>query len=162
MEQLKIACDAEKENNSSINLQLSRLRENLESEKVNSATLRINFEKERNEKDSILLRNAQVSQDYEIAVQEKRRQELESIELQNKIEQLEVLLKKSQISVEESSKAYQDAKEKLIQFEGIEIDKEKNEGLEKILKNNLSDMEEQLNDKTKVGCLFFFLFFKSV
>lgn len=133
MEQLRIAHNAEKENNSSLNVQLERIRENLESERVNSAVLRINFEQERNEKDSILLRNAQVSQDHEIALQKKRQQEIENIELHNEIDNL---------------------KKKLLSLENIETDKKNNEGLEKTLRSNLSDLEEQLNEKTKVSCLF--------
>ncbi|XP_015112526.1 golgin subfamily A member 1 [Diachasma alloeum] len=149
LEQLKLACEAEKSNNSSLHMQLARLRENLETERTSFATLRLSLEKERDEKDLALLRNAQVSQDFELAMQEKRIQETENVELQSKIESLERTMKKMRHDMDESSRSFEEARERLVVFEQAEDDRKKNEEMERTLKSNLSDMEEQLSDKTK-------------
>ncbi|XP_011314282.1 golgin subfamily A member 1 isoform X1 [Fopius arisanus] len=147
--QLKLTCEGEKDNNSSLHMQLARLRENLETERTSSATLRLSFEKERDEKDLALLRNAQVSQDFELAMQEKRIQETENVDLQSKIESLEMTVKKMKHDMDESCRSFEEAQERLVVFQRAEDERKNNEEMERTLKSNLADMEEQLNDKTK-------------
>ena len=68
---------------------MARLRESLETERTRSANLSITLDREREEKDSTLLRNAEVNQQVELARQELREQEQESVELHNKLAELE-------------------------------------------------------------------------
>lgn len=75
------------------------------------------------EKNTALLRNAEVSQQMELIKQEKRRQESEMNDLLHKLSQLE-----------EESKKHTESKQ-----------------LEKELRNNIVDLEEQISEKNKVG-----------
>lgn len=76
------------------------------------------------EKNSALLRNAEISQQMEIAKQETRRQEIEMTELANKITLLE-----------EENKKYKERD---------------NKNVEQELKNSIAHLEEQLVEKNKV------------
>lgn len=76
------------------------------------------------EKNSALLRNAEISQQMEIAKQETRRQEIEMTELANKITLLE-----------EENKKYKERE---------------NKNVEQELKNSIAHLEEQLVEKNKV------------
>lgn len=76
------------------------------------------------EKNTALLRNAEISQQMELAKQESRRLESEMTELMNKL-----------TSIEDENKVY---KEK------------ENKGIEQELRNNLAVLEEQISDKNKV------------
>lgn len=79
------------------------------------------------EKNTALLRNAEISQQMELAKQESRRQESETQELLNKLANLE-----------DENKSY---KEK------------ENKGIEQELRSNLAVLEEQISDKNKVSKL---------
>lgn len=131
--------------------EVARLREDLESERTSSATLRICLEKERGEKDSILLRNAQVSQDIEMVKQENRRHEIENFEMQNRIESLEHSVQSKSKEVEQTMTTLEETKKRLIELEEVEQHRDKMERSEKLLKSSLMDLEEQLNEKTKVN-----------
>lgn len=146
---LRLSFEGEKSNNSSLHLEVARLRQNLESERTTTATLRVSLEKERDEKDAALLRNAQVSQDVEIARQESRRQEVENIELQSRIDSLEENLKSKNKEVEGIAKKLEETKQAVEEFQKTERNREQTEGDEKILKKSLLDLEEQSNEKTK-------------
>ena len=147
---LRLSFEGEKSNNSSLHLELARLRENLESEKTSSATLRVCLEKERDEKDSALLRIARISQEMQLVKQESGRQEVENLELQNRVEKLVEILKSKEKDVEESFRIQEETTLRLKELEETERTRERLEGNEKVLKNTLSDMEEQLQEKTKV------------
>ncbi|XP_015592620.1 golgin subfamily A member 1 isoform X1 [Cephus cinctus] len=146
---LRLSFEGEKSNNSSLHLEVARLRENLESERTATATLRVCLEKERNEKDGALLRNAQVSQDIEMAKHESRRQEVENVELQNRLEVLEGTLRSKGKEVDDLSRALEESRKRMDELEEAERSRERVEGNEKMLKNSLTDMEEQLIEKTK-------------
>ncbi|XP_076160995.1 uncharacterized protein LOC143143532 isoform X2 [Ptiloglossa arizonensis] len=135
--------------NSSLHLEVAYLRKNLESERATSATLRVCLEKERSEKDSALLRNAQVSQDIEIVKQENQQNEIENLELQNRIESLEHNLQSKTKEMEQAIETLEKTKQRMSELEEIERNKEKIERNEKLLKYSLMDREEQLNEKTK-------------
>ncbi|KAK0096205.1 hypothetical protein PV326_006125 [Microctonus aethiopoides] len=147
--QLKLIYSEQKEINSSLQSQLVELTENLQTERAMNAALRVDFEKELNEKDSALLRNAQVSQNYEIAQQEKRQQETENIELNSRIESLEQSLKVTTTEKKELSTTLDNVTQRLTELEQREKTREDSEGITQTLKNNLSDLESQLSDKTK-------------
>ncbi|XP_034934379.1 golgin subfamily A member 1 [Chelonus insularis] len=149
LSQLKITYEGERKNNSSLHMQLARLRESLEAERTTCATLRVSLEKEQSEKDSALLRNAQISQNFEIAKQEQRRHELENAELQNKIETTETLLKKVTADKEESVRNLEEMKIRLNELEEAGKLYKTFEGMEQTLRSNLSNLEDQLNDKNK-------------
>ncbi|CAG5097347.1 Similar to Golga1: Golgin subfamily A member 1 (Mus musculus) [Cotesia congregata] len=146
---LKSSYEAEKENNSTLHMQLARLRESLEAERTNSATLRVNLEKEQSEKDSALLRNAQMSQNFEIAKQEQRTQEIENIELQTRLESLEESLKAANSLKDVAVKDSEEMKNRIIQLEAMELDRKLSQDTEQSLKNNLANLEDQINDKNK-------------
>ncbi|XP_044594993.1 golgin subfamily A member 1-like isoform X1 [Cotesia glomerata] len=146
---LKSSYEAEKENNSTLHMQLARLRESLEAERTNSATLRVNLEKEQSEKDSALLRNAQMSQNFEIAKQEQRTQEIENIELQTRLESLEESLKAANSLKDVAIKDSEEMKNRIIQLEALELDRKLSQDTEQSLKNNLANLEDQINDKNK-------------
>ncbi|XP_076230906.1 uncharacterized protein LOC143177033 isoform X1 [Calliopsis andreniformis] len=146
---LRRSIEGERANNSSLHLEVARLREDLESERTSSATLRICLEKERGEKDSILLRNAQVSQDIEIVKQENRRHEAENAEMQTRIEGLEHNLQNKTKEVEQIKVILEETKKRMSELEELERNKEKIERNEKLLKSSLMDLEEQLSEKTK-------------
>lgn len=137
-------------NNSSLHVEVNQLKESLEIEKTTIAKLQECIEKERNEKDTALLRSAQFSQDIEIIKQEQRIQEVENHELQNKIENLEGSYKAQNEELEKVIAILKKSKQRIAELEEIERNKEKMEGNEKILKSSLLDLEEQLNEKTKV------------
>ncbi|XP_043677124.1 golgin subfamily A member 1 isoform X1 [Vespula pensylvanica] len=136
-------------NNSSLHLEINQLKESLEIEKTTTVKLQECIEKERNEKDTALLRSAQFSQDIEIIKQEQRLQEVENHELQNKIENLESSFKAQNEELEKVIAILKKSKQRITELEEIERNKEKMEGNEKMLKSNLLDLEEQLNEKTK-------------
>ncbi|XP_015175210.1 PREDICTED: golgin subfamily A member 1-like isoform X2 [Polistes dominula] len=132
-------------NNSSLHLEINLLKESLENEKQMSAKLQECIEKEKNEKDSALLRSAQFSQDIEIIKQEQRLQEAENHELQNKMDILENNYKAKNEELEKVIAMLKKSKQKIIELEEVERNKEKMEKNEKIL----LDLEEQINEKTK-------------
>lgn len=74
----------EKSGNTTLQLEVARLRDALEAERTRSADLSISLDRERGEKDATLLRNAQVNQQVELAKQELREQEQECTELHNR------------------------------------------------------------------------------
>jgi hypothetical protein len=82
----------EKSGNTALHLELAQLRDALEAEQTRSANLSISLDRERGEKDVTLLRNAQVNQQVELAKQELREQEQESVELHNRIAVMEKTL----------------------------------------------------------------------
>lgn len=147
---LRLSLEGERTNNSTLHLELARLRENIESEKTSSATLRVCLEKERNEKDSALLRIARISQEMQLVQQDSGRQETENVDLHGKLEQLEKILKDKEKDIEESSKRHEESNKRILELEDSERSRERLEGNEKVLKTSLSDMEEQLQEKTKV------------
>ncbi|KAL2719059.1 golgin subfamily A member 1 [Vespula squamosa] len=136
-------------NNSSLHLEINQLKESLEIEKTTTVKLQECIEKEKNEKDTALLRSAQFSQNIEIIKQEQRLQEVENHELQNKIENLESSFKAQNEELEKVIAILKKSKQRIIELEEIERNKEKMEGNEKMLKSSLLDLEEQLNEKTK-------------
>jgi hypothetical protein len=79
----------EKSSKAALHLELAQLRNALEAEQTRNAGLSISLDRERGEKDVTLLRNAQVNQEVELAKQELREQEQESIELHKRITVME-------------------------------------------------------------------------
>lgn len=148
---LQTSLKKEQSNNSSLSFELAHLREILESERAEVTELRIFLEKERNEKDTALLRNAQMSQDIEIVKQENRQHKIENIELQNKVENLEDDLMNKVKEAEQVRTALKEFEQKVVKLEEAESTKEKLEGNEKILKSSLLDLEEQISEKNKVN-----------
>ena len=82
----------EKSGNSTLQLEVTRLRDALEAERSRSTNLSISLDQERGEKDATLLRNAQVNQQVELAKQELREQEQECTELHNRVAIMEQTL----------------------------------------------------------------------
>lgn len=147
---VRLSLDGERMNNSSLHLEVARLREDLESERTASATLKVSLEREKNEKDVVLMRNAQVSQDMEFVRQENRRQEAEHTEMQSRIETLENNLECKSKEVEQTVATMAETKQRLSELEEVEQNRKTMERSEKLLKSSLMDLEEQLNEKTKV------------
>ncbi|XP_043275855.1 golgin subfamily A member 1 isoform X2 [Venturia canescens] len=147
--ELQSSFDAEKRNNAALNLEVEQLRQSFEKEKENGAALRTSLDHEKSEKDSALLRNAQISQDFELAKQDNIRQHAESVELQNKIDNLTDMLRIRDIEIEKTSKNIEEAKARIDQLEIIERQHKSSQETETALRDNLLAMEEQLNDKSK-------------
>jgi golgin subfamily A protein 1 len=76
------------------------------------------------EKNTALLRNAEISQQMELVKQEKRRQESEMTDLINKLMQ-----------VEDENKKHNEGK-----------------ALEQDLRNHVAELEDQISEKNKVSC----------
>ncbi|XP_043524073.1 golgin subfamily A member 1 [Frieseomelitta varia] len=146
---VRLALEGERMNNSSLHLEVARLREDLESERTASATLKVCLDKEKTEKDTALLRNAQVSQDIEMVKQENRRHEGENIELQGRVETLEHDLQCKSKEIEQTMTMLEENKQRILELEEVEQNRKKTERSEKLLKTSLMDLEEQLNEKTK-------------
>ncbi|XP_046736825.1 golgin subfamily A member 1 isoform X3 [Diprion similis] len=147
--QLKLSLDGEKTSNASLHLEVARLRETLETERTTTAKLRITLEKEREEKDVALLRNAQVSQDVEMVKQECRRQESENNELQSRVNNLEKTIKTANTELEKCQTQLAETRLRIEELETMEHSRELAEGNEKMLKNSILDLEDQLNEKSK-------------
>jgi len=145
-----MSLEKEQSSNSSLCLELVHLQEILDSERAAVTELRVCLEKERDEKDIALLRNAQMSQDIEIVKQEIRQHKVENIELQNKVENLEVDLVSKMNEAEQVIVTLKGFEQKMAKLEEAERTKEKLEENERILKSSLLDLEEQLSEKNKV------------
>jgi len=145
-----VSLEKEQSSNSSLCLELVHLQEILDSERTVVTELRVCLEKERDEKDIALLRNAQMSQDIEIVKQEIRQHKVENIELQNKVENLEVDLLSKMNEAEKMIVTLKGFEQKVAKLEEAERTKEKLEENERILKSSLLDLEEQLSEKNKV------------
>lgn len=146
-----MSLEKEHSSNSSLRLELSHLREILEFERAAVTELRIFLEKEKNEKDTALIRNAQMSQDIEIVKQENRQHKIENMELQNKVENLENNLMGKVKEAEQVIVTLKEFEQKVVKLEETERTREKLEGNERILKNSLLNLEEQINEKNKVN-----------
>lgn len=147
---LRTSLEKEQSSNSSLCLELAHLQKILESERVAMTELRVFLEKERDEKDTTLLRNAQMSQDIEIVKQENRQHKIENMELQNKVENLEDDIVGKVKEAEQVIVILKEFEQKVMKLEEAERVREKLEGNEKILKSSLLDLEEQLSEKNKV------------
>lgn len=147
---LRTSLEKEQSSNSSLCLELAHLQKILESERVAMTELRVFLEKERDEKDTTLLRNAQMSQDIEIVKQENRQHKIENMELQNKVENLEDDIVGKVKEAEQMIVILKEFEQKVIKLEEAERVREKLEGNERILKSSLLDLEEQLSEKNKV------------
>jgi len=145
-----MSLEKEQSRNSSLCLELAHQQEILDSERAAVTELRVCLEKERDEKDIALLRNAQMSQDIEIVKQEIRQHKVENIELQNKVENLEVDLVSKMNEAEQVIVTLKGFEQKVAKLEEAERTKEKLEENERILKSSLLDLEEQLSEKNKV------------
>lgn len=91
-----------------------------------------------------------MSQDFELAKQEKIRQEVENIEMQSRIESLEETLRSRDVELERSTRNCEESRARLEKFEEAEGERKTREGAEEALRGNLAELEEQLNDKNKV------------
>lgn len=148
--QLKLSLEYEKTSNESLKLELAKVRETLENEISNTAKLRLIIDKEIEAKDTALLRNAQVSQEVEIAKQECRQQEGENVELIGRLEALEKIVEYKESQISQSQIRIDELCIRIGELEDDKHLKEEAEGNETMLKNSISDLEEQLNEKTKV------------
>lgn len=146
----RTSLEKEQSSNSSLCLELAHLQKILESERVAMTELRVFLEKERDEKDTTLLRNAQMSQDIEIVKQENRQHKIENMELQNKVENLEDDIVGKVKEAEQVIVILKEFEQKVMKLEEAERVREKLEGNERILKSSLLDLEEQLSEKNKV------------
>ena len=147
---LRMTYEGEKTANATLQSEVNHLRDSLESERTSSATLRVCLEKERDDKDAALLRIALVSQDLQIAKQSNGRLEVENIELQNRIESLEKSLNTKINDVEDTCRRLEETRQRICELEELQKNKERLEGNEKSLSNRILDLEEQLNEKSKV------------
>ncbi|XP_044268760.1 golgin subfamily A member 1 [Tribolium madens] len=118
---LKISVDSEHEANGSLRQIITKLEKELSEEKTNSLNVQKTLSRVTAEKNTALLRNAEVSQQMEIIKQEKRRQENEMNELLSKLSQLE-----------EESKKHKESK-----------------AMEYELRNNIAELEDQISEKNK-------------
>lgn len=146
---LRMSLEKEQSSNSSLCSELTHLRQTLEFERAAMTELRVILEKERGEKDTVLLRNAQMSQDIEIVKQENRQRKNENMELQSKIENLEDILVNKVKEAEQVIVSLKEFEQKVVKLDEAERTKEKLEGNERILKSSLLDLEEQLSEKNK-------------
>lgn len=135
--------DSERSDNVTLKSEVARLKLELESERTNKADAELTLEKEKTEKDSALLRSAKISQEIYLSKQELKKQESENSELRSQLEQK---IKELNECNEKLTLALQ----RVESFQKINKDVKTSEGNEKALKTSLSDMEEQLNEKTKV------------
>lgn len=87
--ELESSLNKEKNNSSLLQLEIIRLKDAYETEKKFSSEINDALEKEKREKDDMMMRNAQISQEVELARQELREQGLETTELQSRVSDLE-------------------------------------------------------------------------
>jgi golgin subfamily A protein 1 len=139
---LSIALEDEKSSNAALHVELAQLRDALEAEQTRNADLSISLDRKRVEEDETLLCNAP-----QVNLQVEREQE--SIELHKEITAMEEKLadkdsdiEKMKIDTEELSKRIQD-------LEIVEHDKQEAANLEQELRNNISELEEQVVEKNK-------------
>ncbi|RZC32920.1 golgin subfamily A member 1 [Asbolus verrucosus] len=118
---LKLSVDSEHEANSSLRQMITKLEKELGEEKTNSLNVQKTLSRVTAEKNTALLRNAEISQQMELVKQEKRRQESEMTELLNKLMQ-----------VEDENKKHNESK-----------------SLEQQLRNNIAELEDQISEKNK-------------
>nr|CAH7722862.1 unnamed protein product [Callosobruchus chinensis] len=118
---LKISVDSEHQTSDSLREMISKLEKELEEERENSLNVQKTLTRVTSEKNSALLRNAEVSQQIELIRQDMRRQERETNDLMNKMTELE----------DENAKL----KESVL--------------IEQKLRNNISELEEQISEKNK-------------
>lgn len=135
----------------SLNEEVVHLRESLDTERSTLSALRVTLDRETNEKDSALLRNAQVSQDYEMVKQENRCKDTENAELQNRLETLTESLENKREEIQEFLRKLQESSRRIEQLEEGQSKRESSEINEKTLRSAITDLEEQLNDKTKAN-----------
>jgi golgin subfamily A protein 1 len=121
---LKLSVDSEHEANHSLRQIITKLEKELSEEKTNSLNVQKTLSRVTAEKNTALLRNAEISQQMELVKQEKRRQESEMTDLINKLMQVE------------------------------DENKKHNEGkvLEQDLRNHVAELEGQISEKNKVSC----------
>ncbi|PNF41510.1 hypothetical protein B7P43_G13037, partial [Cryptotermes secundus] len=146
---ISIALEDEKSSNTALHLELAQLRDALEAEQTRSANLSISLNRERGEKDVTLLRNAQVNQQVELAKQELREQEQEAVELHNKIIVMEKILADKDMAIEKMKIDSEELSKRVQDTEMVEHDKQAAANLEQELRNNISELEEQLIEKNK-------------
>ncbi|KAF2878743.1 hypothetical protein ILUMI_27418, partial [Ignelater luminosus] len=120
---LRLSVESEHQANNSLRQLITKLEKELNEEKTNSLNVQKTLSRVTSEKNSALLRNAEISQQMEIAKQETRRQEIEMTELANKITLLD-----------EENKKYKERETKNVEQE---------------LKNSIAHLEEQLVEKNK-------------
>ncbi|XP_069674177.1 golgin subfamily A member 1-like isoform X2 [Periplaneta americana] len=146
---LNVALEGEKSGNATLHLEVARLRDSLEAERTRTANLSISLDRERGEKDETLLRNAQVNQQVELAKQELREQEQESAELHTKIASLERKLSEKDKDIDRIKADSEELSRRIKDLEMVEHDKQVASNMEKELRSNISDLEEQLVEKNK-------------
>ncbi|GJQ81087.1 hypothetical protein Trydic_g14260 [Trypoxylus dichotomus] len=120
---LRLSVDAEHQANSSLKEVITKLEKDLSEERHHSLNVQKTLSRVTSEKNAALLRNAEISQQMELAKQESRRQEDEMTELMNKL-----------ASLEEENRIFKEKEKK---------------GIEQELKNNVTILEEQISDKNK-------------
>lgn len=121
---MRVSVDSEHQANESLRQLIAKLERDLEEEKTNSLNVQKTLTRVTSEKNAALLRNAEISQQMELAKQETRRQDNEMTDLLNRVSQLE-----------EENRVFREKETK---------------GIEQELRNNILVLEEQLSDKNKV------------
>ncbi|XP_025831687.1 golgin subfamily A member 1-like [Agrilus planipennis] len=120
---LKISVDSEHQTNVTLRQIITKLEKELNEEKSNSLDVQKTLSRVTAEKNAALLRNAEISQQIDLAKQEARRKGLELNELSNKVAQLDA-----------ENQKYKELESKNIEQE---------------LRNSITRLEEQLIEKNK-------------
>jgi golgin subfamily A protein 1 len=139
---LKLSVDSEHEANHSLRQIITKLEKELSEEKTNSLNVQKTLSRVTAEKNTALLRNAEISQQMELVKQEKRRQESEMTDLINKLMQVEDENKKHN----EGKVLEQDLRNHVAELEGQISEKNKNI---KTLQLRLADMKKTLQQELR-------------
>lgn len=189
IKELRTQLDTAMREKNYLEVQLTKLEENVNTQKRASEGINQQLKKERREKDEMMMRNAQISQEVELSKQELRKQEMETSELHSKIRELESSLKDKQkvnfigrfnmkcsgtnIKItalnsqdSDSAKSYAlELEDKIRKLEIIQKDQESNSTLEQDLKTKILQLESEVLVKNKViffiKSILFFVYFRT-
>ncbi|KAK6618916.1 hypothetical protein RUM44_003297 [Polyplax serrata] len=149
IKELRTQLDTAMREKNYLEVQLTKLEENVNTQKRASEGINQQLKKERREKDEMMMRNAQISQEVELSKQELRKQEMETSELHSKIRELESSLKDKQKD-SDSAKSYAlELEDKIRKLEIIQKDQESNSTLEQDLKTKILQLESEVLVKNK-------------
>ncbi|KAL0273778.1 UNVERIFIED_CONTAM: hypothetical protein PYX00_006375 [Menopon gallinae] len=139
----------ERNEKSALEEECIKVKELLEMEKKLNEDMSIALEKERQEKDDMMMRNAEISQEVQLAKQGIREQEMETSELQSKLASLEKKLAEKGKELDSLSHEKTDLLARIGELEKLEAEKELASTTEKDLKSRISQLENELFDKNK-------------
>ncbi|KAK7870591.1 hypothetical protein R5R35_009095 [Gryllus longicercus] len=140
---------SEQTKSSQLDEELRQVQVELRGEQARCIELQKSLSHERQDKDAILLRNAQVSQEVQLAQQAAREQQRDQAELLNRVTSLENQLSEKNKESERWKSLNENLSRRVQELELVEHNKQAAVDLERDLRKNICDLEEQLAEKNK-------------